>query len=53
MTKEYGFQILVSHIVYVEADSLEEAEELAMDQFSDDAGFWNSFDMDLILEQEL
>lgn len=50
---EYGFEIRVSHIVYVEASSLEEAEELAMDQFSDDAGFWDSFDMDLIYEEEL
>lgn len=53
MRKEYGFQVTVSHIVYVEADSQEEAEELAMDQFSDDSGFWDSFDMDLIYEVEL
>lgn len=53
MTKEYGFKILVSHIVYVEADSLDEAEERAMDQFSDDTGFWDSFDIDLFHKQEL
>lgn len=53
VSKEYGFQIMVNHIVYVEAFSLEAAEELALDQFSDDAGFWDSFDMDLILEWEL
>lgn len=50
MLKEYGFQVTVNHIVYVEASSLEEAEELAMDQFSDES---HSFDLDLISEEEI
>lgn len=53
MTRSYEFNINVYHMVYVEADSLDEAEELAMDQFSDDAGFWDSFDLDLIHSEEI
>lgn len=53
MTKSYEFNIYVYHMVVVEADSIDEAEELAMDQFSDDAGFWDSFDLDLMHSEEV
>jgi hypothetical protein len=53
MAKEYKILINVAHVVYVVADSDEEAEELAMDEFSDDAGFWDDFDIDILSEEEL
>lgn len=53
MTKLYGINIHISHVVYVEADSLEEAEEYAFDQFSDEAGFWDMVDLDVLSEEEI
>lgn len=52
MSKIYGFNVSVYHYVEVEADSVEEAEELAYDQFSDDAGWWDSTDVDLVYTGE-
>lgn len=52
MAKIYGFYITVSHRVDVRADSKEEAEEIAMDVFSDEAGFWDDFDLELEFVEE-
>lgn len=53
MTKAYEINVHISHVVFVEADSLDEAEERAMDQFSDDAGMWDMIDLDVIHEEEI
>jgi hypothetical protein len=46
--KEYEIRIEVTHVVWVTADSKEEAEELAFDQFSDDAGLWDDVYTEII-----
>lgn len=55
MSKLYGVVLTVEHYVEVEADSVEEAEELAWDKFSDDAGFWDETIVDdlFVIEEEL
>lgn len=53
MSKVYGFIMRVEHYVEVVADSQEEAEEYALDKFSDDAGLWDDFDMGLDYKEEL
>lgn len=53
MTKLYEINVHISHVVYVEADSLDEAEDMAFDQFSDDAGMWDMVDLDVISEEEI
>lgn len=42
--KVYQVQVSVSHVVVVDARSIEEAEELAYDQFQDDEGLWDDVD---------
>lgn len=53
MTKQYEINVSVHHFVVVEADSIEEAEEYAMDQFSDDAGMWDEYWIDIVSEEEI
>lgn len=53
MTKRYEIEIRVMHVVEVEADSIEEAEELAYDQFMDEENNWDEVDYDFIYEEEI
>ena len=51
--KSYEINIHISHVVYVEADSLDEAEEYAYDQFIDEQDMWDMVDMDVIHEEDI
>lgn len=53
MKREYGFNIHVSHVVYVEADTIDEAEELALDQFMDEKDSWEMHDLELVSRVDL
>lgn len=46
--KEYEILIQVSHVVYVEAESLDEAEELALDAFADDVTDWDDLNFEVL-----
>lgn len=49
----YGVDIQVNHYVEIEAESQDEAEELAMDAFQDAAGWWDEYDLDFWIIEEL
>lgn len=53
MTKRYWINVHVSHAVEVVADSLEEAEERALDRFSDEVTDWDMCDIDVLDEEEI
>jgi hypothetical protein len=44
----YEIEVVVHHVVFVEANSLDEAEELAIDAFLDDSNMWDEVDMDVL-----
>lgn len=49
----YEINVSVHHVVYVEADTLDEAEELALDMFIDEQGMWDDVDFWVISENEI
>lgn len=51
--KEYEIEVRVLHIIYVIANSREEAEELAYDTFMDEEDMWDDVDYDFLSETEV
>lgn len=51
--KLYQFNISAWNVVEVEADSIEEAEELALDKFIDESDMWDDMDIELLSEEAI